>query len=319
VDTSDLNVVLVSNFLELRHVLGELGESDVNRSSEGSTEVGGAGGDVTKVLVVGELGNLLDGVSGTGKSVENSVDVSTVLHGDDSELILLIDPDKEGLFVVVEDTSARRPVSVEVAGLKETVTLLKEEVIVNELLLDFGFHTLKRVELTLKVTFELVASLDDLVHDLKSLLLGDTRAERVTSKVSTNSNSSGLDHLGVFLTEGRGNEVGGVHVGNVLGIRGVTVVVLDNLIEELVELAVGFVGTGIDTDTGVKVLDTGVDAGLESDTILILLVLVFFPDLLGEGLGKLRLAVSRELREFSKAIGTGGSGFRLGSGVLSIL
>jgi len=45
------------------------------------------------------------------------------LHGDDSELILLVDPDQESLGVVVEDTSARWPVSVEVASLKESVTL----------------------------------------------------------------------------------------------------------------------------------------------------------------------------------------------------
>ena len=65
-DTSDLNVVLVSNGLEFGHVLGELGESDVNGSSEGSTKVGGARGDVTKMVVVGELGNLLNGGGSTG-------------------------------------------------------------------------------------------------------------------------------------------------------------------------------------------------------------------------------------------------------------
>ena len=46
------------------------------------------------------------------QSSKNSSDVSTLLHGDDSQLILLIDPDEEGLLVVVEDASAFGPVSV---------------------------------------------------------------------------------------------------------------------------------------------------------------------------------------------------------------
>ena len=70
-----------------------------------------------------ELSNLRDGGAGSAESIEDGLDVSTVLHGDDSELILLVDPDDESLGLVVEDTSARRPVSVEVASLKESIAL----------------------------------------------------------------------------------------------------------------------------------------------------------------------------------------------------
>jgi hypothetical protein len=52
---------------------------------------------------------------GSAQSLEDSSDISALLHGDDSQLILFVDPDEEGLGVVVEDTSARRPVSVESA------------------------------------------------------------------------------------------------------------------------------------------------------------------------------------------------------------
>jgi hypothetical protein len=45
------------------------------------------------------------------------------LHGDDTELILLVDPDEESLGVVVEDTTALGPVAVESASLEEAVTL----------------------------------------------------------------------------------------------------------------------------------------------------------------------------------------------------
>ena len=66
---------------------------------------------------MGEFSLLLNGGSGTGESLEDSSDISTRLHGDDTELILLIDPDEEGLVVVVEDTSAIGPVTVETASL----------------------------------------------------------------------------------------------------------------------------------------------------------------------------------------------------------
>jgi hypothetical protein len=127
-DTADLYVVLISDGLESRHVLGELGKLDVDGGAEGSAEVGGAGGDVAEVLVVGELADSLNVSGGTGEAVEHSVDVSTTLHGDNAELILLIDPDEESLGVVVEDTTARGPVAVEATGLEETVTLPRNEI-----------------------------------------------------------------------------------------------------------------------------------------------------------------------------------------------
>ena len=126
VDTADLDIVLVSDSLECGPVLGELGELDVDGGAHGSTEVGGAGSNVTEVLVVGELDDLLD-LSGTaGKAVEDGVDVGTRLHGDDTELILFVNPDKEGLVSVVEDTTTVGPVTVKTASLEETISLSKK-------------------------------------------------------------------------------------------------------------------------------------------------------------------------------------------------
>ena len=125
VDTTDLDVVLVSDGLEGSHVLAELGELDVDGGAEGGTEVGGAGGDVTEVVVVSELADSLDVGGGAGKAVEHSVDVSTTLHGDNAELVLFVNPHEESLVVVVENSTAGRPVAVEAAGLEETVTLPK--------------------------------------------------------------------------------------------------------------------------------------------------------------------------------------------------
>ena len=123
VNSSDLDEVLVGDFLELPFLLHQEGELDVDRCSEGSSEVGGAGGDVSEVVIVSEHADFLDLLGGSAESVEDGDNSGSLLHGDDSELILLVDPDEESLGGVVEDTSAGRPVSVEVAGLEESVTL----------------------------------------------------------------------------------------------------------------------------------------------------------------------------------------------------
>ena len=75
------------------------------------------------MAVVGELGNLLNVGASTGKSVEYLVKISTLLHGNDSELILFVDPDEEALVIIVEDTSALWPLSVQAACLEESVSL----------------------------------------------------------------------------------------------------------------------------------------------------------------------------------------------------
>ena len=57
-----------------------------------------------------KLSMLVDNRVGLGESLKYLFDVSTILHGDDSELIFLIDPHKECLLGVVEDTSRFRPI-----------------------------------------------------------------------------------------------------------------------------------------------------------------------------------------------------------------
>ena len=120
---TDLDVVLVSDTLESGPVIHELLQADVDRSAEGCSEVSRAGCDITEMAVVSELGSSLDSGSGTAEALEDGTDVGTLLHGDDTELILLINPDEEGLGVVVEDTSALGPVAVETAGIKEAISL----------------------------------------------------------------------------------------------------------------------------------------------------------------------------------------------------
>ena len=62
--------------------------------------------------------------------------------------------------------------------------------IINKLLLILGAHRIKSIESTCKVTIELIASLNDLVHDLVTLLVGDTWSKREFSQVSADSDTS---------------------------------------------------------------------------------------------------------------------------------
>lgn len=161
--------------------------------------------------------------------------------------------------------------------------------IIDELLLGLLIHAFKGVELALEVTLERLASLNDLLHDLISLFLGDTWSKWVVGEVSANADSSGLDHLGLVFWEHWGVEGGGVHVRLVDGCGVVTVVVLDDLVEELVELDVRALGSSVNTDSRVEVLAAREDAGSERDTLVVLLIFVFIPDLLGQVLGAERL------------------------------
>ena len=121
--STDLDVVLVSDTLELWPVIHEILQADVNGGTKGCSEVGRAGCDVTKMAVVSELSSGLNCGGGAAETLEDGTDVGTLLHGNDTELILLINPDEEGLGVVVEDTSALGPVAVETAGIEEAISL----------------------------------------------------------------------------------------------------------------------------------------------------------------------------------------------------
>jgi len=152
-------------------------------------------------------------------------------------------------------------------------------VVLDELGLGLLVHALEGIELALEVTLEGLDSLNDLVHDLESLSLGKSGSERVVLEVSANSDSSGDNHSGLILGKGRGVELLSIHVRNVLGVRFVLVVVLNDLVKEGSEGLVGVVGTGVATNAGVSVLGAREDGLMESEAILVLLALQLVPNL----------------------------------------
>lgn len=86
------------------------------------------------MIIIRELSNLLDEACSFGESFENLSDVGAWLHRNDSQLVFFVYPSQESLVIIMEDTSVLWPLSVETTSVKESIPLLKEEMVSNELL-----------------------------------------------------------------------------------------------------------------------------------------------------------------------------------------
>ena len=87
-----------------------------------------------------------------GQSFEYTLDITTLLHGDDSKLILFVDPDKECFGCVVEDTTALWPVTLHTSYLQVWISRHEEEVIIDQLLSDLLVHASQWVVVSGKIT-----------------------------------------------------------------------------------------------------------------------------------------------------------------------
>ena len=61
----------------------------------------------------------LDSLDAAGQPLEDPLDVAALLHGDDAELVLLVDPHQEGLVLVVEDAATLRPIPLHARHLEQ--------------------------------------------------------------------------------------------------------------------------------------------------------------------------------------------------------
>lgn len=174
--TSNLDVELVRNFLEALPVLGKFWKMDVNRSSQSSTKVCRAGGDVTEVVVVRELCAVLDLGGCAAKTVKDLTNISSLLHRNDAELIFFVDPDEESLLCIVEDSPTLGPIAIQATSLKEAVSLLEQEVVRDQLALNILRHAIERVEGASKVAIKAIARLNDGLHDLVTIFVRNARA-----------------------------------------------------------------------------------------------------------------------------------------------
>ena len=113
------------------------------------------------MLIISEFDRLFNLVSSNCKSREDLTDVGAWLHRDNTELIFFVDPHKERLVVVMEDTTGFGPFALESAALQVSITSLKEEMILDELiLLSFG-HGFERVVLAFEFSGKSIKDIDN--------------------------------------------------------------------------------------------------------------------------------------------------------------
>jgi len=300
--SADLEVVLAGNLFKLGVVSSQLGDLDVDGGTDGGAQVGGAECEETKPVVVAE-GNLgFNLVDATHKTAVDLAEITSHLHGDNPEVILLVAPDKEGLLVVVVDTTAVGPVATGVSGLEKPVSFLEEEVVVDELLLNILGHTGQGVESTLVFTSKLGEGGRNLLFHLFVLGLSQTGVEGIAFHGASASHTGGdnVGTLGINVDEGV--NITEVLVGVLISLGETDMVVFNDGIEEGSKEAVGFSIRGIYTYTGVEVLHTRLNDIEEGGTKLGLLGLQLLKNVLGQVFLEQGLAVSGSLKLLEASI-----------------
>merc|ERR1719327_2217361 len=181
----------------LQTLLGPAGQVDVDGGPHAGSQVGWAGVDVTVLGVKHEvlsrlcLNTVFDGLDATGKAIKDSPDISSHLHGDDTELILLVDPGEEGLVLVVEDAATLGPVALHAGDLQVRVAGHEKEVVVYKLLSYFLVHTSERIVTSCEVILKVGESLLHEVLNSNPLLLGDSRGKAESVDGTTNPDPAG--------------------------------------------------------------------------------------------------------------------------------
>jgi len=229
---------------------GPAGQVNVNGGAHASAQVGGARVNVAElfgqleILAALGLDGVLDGLDTASKAFEDLLDVAAGLHGDDAELIFLIDPDKESLGFVVEDTTALGPVALHTSDLQVRVTRHEQEVIVDQLLAGGFVHAGQGVVSTSQITGQLGESVLHQVLNAKTLFLGDAGGETESLDGAADADAGGVNgDLGGDVA----GDLGGVHVRLMFEVGGKAVVFADEGIENIGEVDVGVLVTGVDT------------------------------------------------------------------------
>merc|ERR1712142_764592 len=245
-------------------MLGVSGQVDVDGSSHASAQVGGArvnvaelGGNLEVLAALG-LDGVLDSLDASGEPLEDALDVTSLLHGDDAELILLVDPDQESFGGVVENATALGPVTLHASDLQVGVTGHEEEMVIDQLLAHLLVHASQAVVVAGQVTSELGEGILHQVLDSDTLFLGDSGGQTESLDGAADTDSDGVDwDLGVDVSV----DLADVHVRGVGEVGWETVVLADRRVEDIGEVDVGVLVTGVDAAVLVVELD-GASNGL---------------------------------------------------------
>jgi len=194
--STGLDTELFTASLELvNRFLGPAREVNVNRGTHASSKIGWAGVDVSVLLRESihltrlSLDRGFNCSNSAGKTFKDTLDITTLLHGNDTGLVLLIDPQKEGLGSIVEDTTALWPVTLHTGNGKVTVSIDEEEVVINELLANSLVHASEWVVSTSKISSELGKSAAHQLLNVNTLLLGDSGGKTESINVTSNTDT----------------------------------------------------------------------------------------------------------------------------------
>ena len=125
--------------------------------------------NVAKMIVVSKLYHCLNVSCSSAESLKDLVNICSWLHWDDTKLVFFVYPHQECLVIIVEDSSAWWPVTIEIASLKESISFFEQEMIFDELLLIFLAHAIQRIESTFEISSKCITSLNYFCHNLISL------------------------------------------------------------------------------------------------------------------------------------------------------
>mmetsp|Transcript_7487 Transcript_7487/g.12572 ORF Transcript_7487/g.12572 Transcript_7487/m.12572 type:complete len:361 (-) Transcript_7487:21-1103(-) len=256
------------------HLLVQLRKLQHHRSTKTSSDIGGARGDVTKMVIVGvAVARILEGslnsVDGTSPAGEDLLDVTSILHGDASHVVLLVDPNKESLVIVVEDTTSIRPVTSSTAvqeNIAGTRLLEKETSRLQSILLILG-HTTQRVVLALQVIRHGGRSegIRQQGLDLASLLSVSSGRKSQTINGAASTDAS-RHHILIELLRLSGShvDVSVVHVRGV-GVLGlVPMPAINNQVHHFLECVVSRHFASSDTNTKVRGIKCSLDGLVKS-------------------------------------------------------
>merc|ERR1712018_587088 len=239
-----------SLFEGIKTFLGPSGKVNVDGCSHASSKIGWARVNITEllgqleVLTGFSLNGVLYSLNTSGQSFENTLDITSLLHGNDSELILFINPDKECFGFVVEDTTAFWPVTLHTSYLQVWITGHEEEVIINQLLSDSLIHSSQWIVVASKITGELCESSNHELFHVNTLLLGDSRGQTESLDGSSNTNS---DRVYWDIIGNVSLDFVDVHVGNMFESSGETVVFADEWVKDIGKVNVRIFITSVDT------------------------------------------------------------------------
>merc|ERR1719309_377595 len=229
-------------------VCAQLGQLDMDTTTQTGTKIGGAGEDVAEMLVPHEavvvlLEDLLNLLQANTETPEDLPHVAALLHGDDTQVILLVHPDQEGFVVVVPDASGVRPVTGHTsAGQQGRDRLVKQEVISDQLLLLGISHGLQGVVLSLELTIQAGQSLNGQLLNQSALATAVVGGQGQSLDAATSTDTAGQDIVGVQVVTAL--QVLEVQVGLVL-VSGLvsTMTIGDDRVQQLLEDLIGLLIT----------------------------------------------------------------------------